>query len=316
MKRRLRGGWIVLCAWVVATSVGSGIAAQQASEEVGKARAPIWEQGPTQADFPHLLNLKQFSEQIYSGGEPEGEASFREMKELGIETVVSVDGARPNVDLAKKYGLRYVHIPIGYDGVPEEAKLSLARLMRETSEPIYVHCHHGRHRGPAAAAVACQLADQADHSKAIQMLQAAGTSKNYTGLWRDVGRFRPVPSDASLPDLVSVAEVDSFDAAMASIDRRMDHLKACQKADWSPPSNHPDLVPSQEALLVKEDFREAVRKLDQHEYDTRFRTWMKSAENEAADLRQALEANQGADASVLLKKLGNSCKQCHDAYRN
>jgi hypothetical protein len=39
------------------------------------------------------------------------------------QTIISVDGARPNVDAAKKEGLSYVHIPIGYNGVPRKRVL-------------------------------------------------------------------------------------------------------------------------------------------------------------------------------------------------
>ena len=95
------------------------------------------------------------TERLYSGSEPHGEEGIASLKELGVKTIVSVDGAKPAVETARKYGMRYVHIPIGYDGVPEEAGQSLARLMREAETPIYVHCHHGKHRGPAAVAVAC-----------------------------------------------------------------------------------------------------------------------------------------------------------------
>ena len=51
-----------------------------------------------------------------------GSATVREVhadlsadKEVGYTTVLSVDGARPAVELAEKHGLRYVHIPIVED---------------------------------------------------------------------------------------------------------------------------------------------------------------------------------------------------------
>jgi rhodanese-related sulfurtransferase len=228
-----------------------------------------------------------------------------------------VDGARPELALAEKYGLRYVHIPIGYDAIPEKAKLSLARLMRETSEPVYVHCHHGRHRGPAAAAVACQAAGQADSKLATQMLEAAGTGEHYTGLWRDVSRFTPVPETTEYPDLVSLAEVDSLSAMMAKVDRNLDHLETMQESDWQPPPDHPDLDPAQETLMIQERFREAERLLDDS-YDAQFRRWLKPAESISADLRRAFEEKEPAPtrAAPLLNQLKNSCSQYHLAYRN
>ena len=55
------------------------------------------------------------------GAEPHEDVAFAELAELGVRTVVSVDGAKPQADAARHHGLRYVHIPIGYDGVSEEA---------------------------------------------------------------------------------------------------------------------------------------------------------------------------------------------------
>ncbi|GIW97707.1 MAG: hypothetical protein KatS3mg111_1040 [Pirellulaceae bacterium] len=145
--------------------------------------------GPDRGEFPHLHNLLRVSRLIYCGGEPTGEAAFADLARLGIKTVVSVDGARPNLELAKKYGLRYVHIPIGYDGISEAAGLALASLVRHADGPYYIHCHHGQHRGPAAAAVACVAAGVASGAEAVAILEQAGTSKSYHGLWRDVVHY-------------------------------------------------------------------------------------------------------------------------------
>ncbi|MEM6655987.1 MAG: hypothetical protein AAF596_09305, partial [Planctomycetota bacterium] len=78
---------------------------------------------------------------------------MRSLYRQGVRTLVSVDGARPDVALAAEHGLRYVHVPFGYDGIPREARLALTRVARDRQGGVYVHCHHGRHRGPAAAVV-------------------------------------------------------------------------------------------------------------------------------------------------------------------
>ena len=92
-------------------------------------------EGPDRGDYPHLQQLIQLTQRIYSGGEPHVEQSFAELKRLGVRTIVSVDGAQPRVDTAKKYGLAYVHIPIGYDGIHSHAGLSIAKLMRTGEAP-------------------------------------------------------------------------------------------------------------------------------------------------------------------------------------
>src|SRR5687767_11422743 len=74
----------------------------------------------------HLPNAVQLHAKVISGGSPDGEAGFAELKELGVQTLISVDGAKPDVKRAEKYGLRYVHLPHGYDGVPQQRAKELA----------------------------------------------------------------------------------------------------------------------------------------------------------------------------------------------
>src|SRR5262245_50112426 len=117
---------------------------------------------PTTIDFrpqhlaaEHLPNPWRIHPKVISGGLPEGDAAFAELIALGVKTVISVDGAQPDVASARRFGLRYIHLPHGYDGVPPERMKELAKAVRDLPGPIYIHCHHGKHRSPAAAAVAC-----------------------------------------------------------------------------------------------------------------------------------------------------------------
>lgn len=100
---------------------------------------------------PDVENFLQFSADVYSGGEPVEETTFSALAAIGVRTVVSVDGAMPDVAAAERNGLRYVHIPMGYDGVQADVLGSLHAVLAEAKGRFYVHCHHGVHRGPAAA---------------------------------------------------------------------------------------------------------------------------------------------------------------------
>jgi protein tyrosine phosphatase (PTP) superfamily phosphohydrolase (DUF442 family) len=267
------------------------------------------------SDPPGIHNLVHASPRIYSGSEPHGEEGLASLARLGVKTIVSVDGARPDVEAARQYGLGYVHVPIGYDGVPKKAGESLARLVREAGGLIYVHCHHGQHRGPAAAAVACIAAGEATADQSRAILETAGTGKNYPGLWRDVAAYAPPAQDAELPTLMEVAEVESFAAAMAKIDRNFDNLMLCQQADWSVPRDHPDLVPRQEALILKEGLRESLRNLVA-DRPQEFRQWLEESSDLAETLEDALQRNDVPQASRRLEQLEQSCKRCHARYRN
>ncbi|MDB6055674.1 MAG: hypothetical protein JWN25_3197, partial [Verrucomicrobiales bacterium] len=62
-----------------------------------------------------MENVFQLSESLYSGSAPDGNEGFAQLQKLGIKTIISVDGSRPDVELAHKYGMHYVHLPHGYN---------------------------------------------------------------------------------------------------------------------------------------------------------------------------------------------------------
>ena len=259
--------------------------------------------------------LTQLSDRIISGNEPHSAANFAYLQDLGVKTIISVDGVKPNAKAASQYGLRYVHIPIGYDGISQHAQESLTRAVQETTGLIYVHCHHGKHRGPAAAAIACRVEHSADATRSLKIMQDAGTSKDYKGLWRDVQLFRLPPANKRLPDLVEFAEVESMAAAMARLSRRFDNLQLCRTADWKPPATHPDLEPTRESLQVQEGLHEALRTISD-DYNTEFRNWLAESNKLATELHSALQSGSSRDLEARFKLLEGSCRKCHARYRN
>ncbi|HJQ79740.1 MAG TPA: hypothetical protein VJ828_07280, partial [Lacipirellulaceae bacterium] len=275
---------VICCLLVIAVYNGAdpSVPATMPPETSGAAPGNDSTKKPN-AEPAGLHNLINVTSRLYSGSEPHGEEGIASLQMLGVKTIVSVDGAKPKVELARKYGLRYVHVPIGYDGIHEEAGQMLARLVREAEGPIYLHCHHGKHRGPAAAAVACIAGGDMSTDEAIEFLVRAGTSKDYAGLWRDVKAYTRPPANAKLPELVEVAEVGSFAAAMSQVDRAFDSVKLSRDAKWTVPAEHPDIVPAQEALLLQEGLHEAARNLgDGH--DAQFKKWLADAESLAIEL--------------------------------
>ena len=270
---------------------------------------------PPGAETSKLQNLIQISDRIFSGGEPKGERAFAELVRLGVRTIVSVDGLRPDVDAAHAQGLRYVHIPIGYDGIPADAGKSLARLVRDVDGRIYIHCHHGKHRGPAAAAIACVAAGTADGPAALQILKHAGTSREYIGLWNDVANFRPPAADERLPELKEVAQVESLPEAMARIDRAADQLTSFHEVGWQVRPSDPDVSASQVAVLLEEGFRESVRTLTGGDEGQLHRQLSESSQT-AARLRDALQRRNFTRASRIFEGIQRRCQACHKAYRN
>lgn len=281
---------------------------------------------PEKIQDERLHNAFLVHEKVITGAQPD-EKGFQAIKELGVRTIISVDGARPDVTLAKKYGLRYVHMPHGYDGIPDERAKELAKAVRELPGPIYIHCHHGKHRSPAATATACVGAGLIAPVDSLSILEAAGTSKGYRGLYYSVEEARPF--DPRLLDELQVAyqetvQVPPMAEAMVAMEHTHDHLKFIADAGWKVPSDHPDLVPAHEALLMREHYTEMLRTDEVQAKPADFLKWMKLGEDGSRELRQSLQKwhASGAKGSVpgsvtaAFEKINQSCTQCHVQFRN
>ena len=259
---------------------------------------------------PGLHNVFQIDDLIYSGSGPEGKRSFDALKKMGIKTIISVDGTQPNLKLAKAAGIKYIHIPIGYDGISKAASLAFLRAAKEVTEPVYIHCHHGRHRGPAAAAMVGMCRGSLDQQQALLFLDQAGTSQDYAGLWRDIRQFQVPAEGTLLPELVESARVEPMVTAMAQISLYYEELQ--KKVEGTPRDEKSAMRIS---VLLREAFHESLR-THSDDYDDIFKKWMRESEAEIKQLEAALKQGNQKQMSARLKQLQSQCKRCHKAYRN
>jgi protein tyrosine phosphatase (PTP) superfamily phosphohydrolase (DUF442 family) len=202
-------------------------------------------QVPSALQVSGLHNVYRITDNLISGSSPEGDEGFRSLKELGIKTVISVDGARPDVECARKFGLRYIHLPFGYDGIPRQRILELAKVVRDLPGPFYIHCHHGKHRGPAAAAALHLCLDEkCSVEQALAEMKRAGTDPHYTGLYgvpKTLSRPTSTDLDRLSADFPEVAKVPGLAQLMVEIDSRWENLKLIRAAEWKTPADHADL---------------------------------------------------------------------------
>lgn len=262
-----------------------------------------------------LENFIQVTERIYSGSEPHDEGDFAALAALGVTTIVSSDGKLPDVAAAARHGIKYVHVPVGYDGVPDKAAAQAIRATREAKGAVYFHCHHGRHRGPALAAAALQSETSCDVATVNEFLALARTSPEYKGLWRDALSYdipRLTKMRVQLPEQV---QPDNLHDAMHHIDRSFDRLMAARDHGWKTPPKHPDVDPSHEAILLAQVFRELGRTETKHMQED-FRAWLKVSDEESLLLSKSIKAGDLEGATGHFKKIESTCWDCHRQYRD
>lgn len=269
---------------------------------------------PRERDHGGLHNVHRLNARVLSGAQPEGDVGFAELRRLGVRTVVSVDGAVPEVDAAAFHGLRYVHLPIGYDGIAPERLKELAKALRDLPGPIYIHCHHGKHRGPAAAVAATMCLDRTlTPEQATAWMKKAGTDPKYRGLValpQTLKRPTSAELDALPSNFSSRNIVPDLAKRMVQVDETWDRLKALRANGWSRIADKPDLDAAHEALQLIEHYREARRLTA-----TRYLPW-EQAEREAASLASSLRRTSPGESEPAFQAVAMRCTACHAAHRD
>jgi len=274
-----------------------------------------------------LPNLLLIAPGIYSGGLPAGTEGFAALRSLGIRTMISVDGAEPEVALAAEAGIRYVHLPHGYDGISPRRQLELAKAIVELEKPLYIHCHHGKHRSPAAAAVACVIAGRLPRQQGLQVLELAGTNPNYRGLFRVVRDAVPVAHNELKQlavDFQPTSPVSSLVKQMIAIDEHYEALRAWSQAKWRVNKDQGQSDPLEQSLLLREQFTEWLRIERMEKRESKFRELALESESAAREIEEVLQGLAGLKVDEparerldrSLERLSTSCISCHQRYRD
>lgn len=287
---------------------------------------------PRRVASPHLPNLVQIHPRVYVGGSPVGQQAADELKRLGVKTIISVDSAKPDLQVSAGAEARYVHLPIGYDSVTDQRAIELAKAIREQGGNIYLHCHHGHHRAPAAAAVACVTAGMISPEQAQEMLAVAGTAARYRGLYRSVENARAIDPQVIAGHQVEFreyAQVAPLAHAMVEIDHALEVVSTrIAEPRGTASSIAANLVtdPAHQALLLEERFTELIRMQDlqgiasadnDHAHD--FMGLLEESQAQAAHLRSMVKDParfSSGESAAALRQLRESCTKCHARFRN
>jgi len=271
-------------------------------------------------ESPGLHNVFHLSETVISGSEPHGDAAFEHLAGMGVKTILSVDGKAPDEEAAERHGMHYVHVPIHYSGISSDELVRIAKTFREAEGPFFVHCFHGKHRGPAAAAVGRLVLDGATRAQALaEMRQWCGTSWKYEGLFGTIasGEMPTRRQSARYAwDFPAAHPLGGFRQAMVGVARHWDNLVALEKRDWKADPKHPDVDAQNEAAKLLGLFGRA-NGLDQIKKSPEdFRDWMDTSVEQGDKLLRALKAGETGKASKALRVIKQSCGSCHASYRN
>ena len=291
------------------------------------AQVVLPEVEPVEAEGLH--NVFRLSDRILSGDESEGPAALQQLVDWGVRTILSVDGKIPDAEAAEALGMRYVHVPIQYDGIDPDEMLAIAKTFRELEGPFYVHCYHGKHRGPAAAAIGRVVLDGVPREKAMaEMRQWCSTSSKYEGLYATVAAAQIPTEEESARfqfDFSPAHRFEGMRAVMIQLARTFDRVKAAEKRGWMVDPEHPDVAPAHEVTQLHQLFEAFADLGASHAWEDDFRMWLEKGRQATGELSDRLNA-AGDLASLSDEELGlvepafnavgNACSSCHAVYRD
>jgi hypothetical protein len=154
-----------------------------------------------------------------------------------------------------------------------------------------------------------------DANRALRILETAGTSKSYPGLYSVVLSARPLQiasiDAVTMSELPEIERVGKLRTVMDRIDRVFMRLDAIKTAHWTTPIDQPDLLPAVEAGLLTDFFRQAseirhVRKMSPE---------FAAITSRANQLENAIVAGRHVEASGLFEGIASDCRACHEAHR-
>lgn len=244
-------------------------------------------------------NFRRAAEGVFVGGLPQTESHWAWLSELGVRTVVGVDGLAPDATTAHRLDIAVVHAPMGYGAMERSTVLTLSRVARESQRPVYVYCHHGQHRGPAAAAIMCRSAELLDAAAAESLLIDSGTGTQYQGLWESVANFECPATNEELPPLVEASEVSPLQLAMSQLDRAWSEAQAAKETAER----------ASALVVVRESLRESARAAEHSGREMDFEPALTTTEK----MTHAATSARWNKSATLLE---THCQSCHREHRD
>jgi uncharacterized protein (TIGR01244 family) len=135
-----------ILALVVALLAGASSAAQTDPDRRVSGEAAT----SAPAHTVRIENFGRVSDIYYRGAQPDG-SDYADLAAIGVKTLIDLTSHDASADepaMARKAGLKYVHIPMTTREPPTPEMLAqfLQVVDDPANQPVFVHCVGGRHR--------------------------------------------------------------------------------------------------------------------------------------------------------------------------
>jgi protein tyrosine/serine phosphatase len=134
-----------------------------------------------------LPNFFKFSEILYRGAQP-APGGFRELKAMGIRTVVNLRAFHSDRVEVAPTGMQYEEIPMKTWHAEQEDIVRFLRIVQDPNRtPVFVHCQHGADRTGLMCAMYRIVVCGWDKQKAIKEMTGGGFG--FHPVWTNIVKF-------------------------------------------------------------------------------------------------------------------------------
>ena len=140
---------------------------------------------PAQRDAFSKIRIKNFgciNENFYRGAQP-GERDYADLASAGVKTVIDLqqDGESREQELVESAGMRFFRIGLSDSSWPstEKAAHFLKIVNDPANQPVFIHCHGGKHRAGAMTAIYRMTHDQWNADRAYAEMKQYGFESGF-----------------------------------------------------------------------------------------------------------------------------------------
>ena len=129
-------------------------------------------------DSKHFKNLYRVNDNLYRSEQP-SKKGFKEIELIGVKTILNLRRLRNNTKKAKDFNFNLVHYPIKTKVLNEEDIFNALRVIKNSMQPVLVHCWHGSDRTGTIIAAYRMVLDNWSKEEAINEFQKDNLGYHY-----------------------------------------------------------------------------------------------------------------------------------------
>jgi tyrosine-protein phosphatase SIW14 len=134
------------------------------------------------ASATRVTNFGCINEKLYRGAQPKG-SDYQDLAALGVKTIIDLqqDGERDEQQRVEAAGMKFFRIGLSDSSwpAPEQAAQFIKLVNDPANQPVFIHCHGGRHRAGIMTAIYRMTHDGWDADRAYAEMKQYGFEKGF-----------------------------------------------------------------------------------------------------------------------------------------